>query len=153
VSKGFLPFEISTNLVDRLRAVQVVERHPTLEYLPMDAPTAKDQIVTGIFSLEGKIRWTSRTATVVLKSPAAPTPLRAEFTIHPRSRARTIHLLLDGREVASETYSGPGAYTLQTPPLKPAGPVAVVALEVDQTFTAPPDTRDLGIVLSGIGFQ
>ena len=49
----------------------------------MNAPEAQDQIVSGIFSLEGKIRWTSRTATVVLKSPAAPTPLRAEFTIHP----------------------------------------------------------------------
>jgi hypothetical protein len=153
VSKGFLPFEISTNLVDRLRALQVVERHPTLEYLPMDAPEAKDQIVTGIFSLEGKFRWTSHTATVVLKSPAAPAALRAEFTIHPKSRARTVRLLLDGREVASKTYSGPGAYTLQTAPLKPAGAVAVVALEVDQTFTAPPDTRDLGIVLSGIGFH
>jgi hypothetical protein len=153
VSKGFLPFEISTNLVDRLRAVQIVERHPTLEYLPMDAPEAKDQIVAGMFSLEGHIRWTSRAATVVLKSPSAPVPLRANFAIHPKSTARRVRLLLDGREVASQTYDGPGTYELVTPPLQPAGGMAVVSLEVDATFTPLPDTRDLGIVLAGIGFR
>ena len=153
VAKGFLPFEISTNLVDRLRAVQVVERHPTLEYLSMDAPEAKDQIVAGIFSLEGHIRWTSAVAAVVLKSPAAPMPLRAAFSIHPKSPARRVRLLLDGREVAVQTYAGPGAYEIVTPQLQPAGPTAVVTLEIDATFTAPPDTRDLGIVLSGVGFR
>ena len=153
VAKGFLPFEISTNLVDRLRAVQVVERHPTLEYLPMDAPEAKDQIVAGIFSLEGHIRWTSVAATVILKSPTAPTPLRAAFTIHPKSTARRVRLLLDGREAAVQTYARPGTYELASPPLQPAGPTAVVSLEVDATFTALPDTRELGVVLSGIGFR
>jgi hypothetical protein len=153
VAKGFLPFEISTDLVDRLRAVQVVERHPTLEYLPMDAAEAKDQIIAGIFSLEGHIRWTSGAATVVVKSPAAPMPLRAAFTIHPKSTARRVRLLLDGREVAVQTYAGAGTYELATPPLQPAGPTAVVTLEVDATFTALPDTRELGVVLSGIGFR
>jgi hypothetical protein len=133
--------------------VQVVERHPTLTYLPMDAPEAKEQIVAGLFSLEGHIRWTSGAATVVLKSPGAPTPLRAGFTIHPKSRARHVRLLLDGREVAAQTYSGPGTYELATPPLQPAGLTADVTLEVDATFTALPDTRDLGVVLSGIGFR
>lgn len=153
VSKGFLPFDISTNLVDRLRAVQVAERHPTREYLPMDAPDAQEHIVSGVFSLEGHIRWTSKTASVVLKSPSTPTPVRATFTIHPLSRARRVRLLLDGREIASQTYSGPGAYTLTTPPQQPASPASVVTLELDAAFTHPPDTRDLGIVLSAIGFE
>src|SRR5581483_3410354 len=108
----------------------------------------KEQIVSGIFSLEGHIRWTSRAASVVLKSPTSPTPLRATFAIHPRSTARRVRLLLDGREVAARTYSGPGSYDLVTPPLQPASPVAVVTLELDASFTFPPDTRDLGIVLS-----
>lgn len=153
VGRGLWPFGVSTGLIDRVRAVVVAERRPTLEYLPMDAPEATDHIVSGLFSLEGNIRWMSKTASVVLKAPAAPTPLRAAFTIHPKSPARRVRLLLDGREVASETYPGPGAYTLAAPPVQPASAVAVVTIELDATFTAPPDTRDLGIVLSGVGFR
>jgi len=153
VGRGFWPFGISTGVVDRLKLVRVVERHPTLEYLPMNAPEAAGQIVSGIFAQEGPVRWTGRSAVVALKSPPGPTPLVAAFTIHQKSPARYLRLLLDGREVASQTYGAPGAYTLRTPPLQPAGAVAIVTLEADKTFTAPPDTRDLGIVLSGIGFR
>ena len=153
VGRGLWPFGISTGVIDRVKVVRVVERHPTLSYLPMDAPEAKDQIVSGIFSLEGHIRWMSKTASIVLKSPAAPTPLRVDFAIHPRSTARRVRVLLDGREVAAQTYPGPGTYSIATAPLQPAGPVAVVTVEVDGTFTAPPDTRELGIVLSGAGFR
>ena len=153
VGRGLWPFGVSTGLLDRVHAVRVAERNPTLDYLAMDAPEAKDQIVSGIFSLEGQRRWMSKTAGVVLKSPAAPTPLRVVFTIHPQSPARRVRLLLDGREVASQTYAGPGDYTLASPPVQPASAVAVVSIELDATFTAPPDTRDLGIVLSGIGFR
>jgi len=129
-----------------------VERHPTLEYLPMAAPEAPDQIVSGIHALEGVQRWMARTAVVVLKAPAGPRPLRLVFTIHPKSPARRVSLLLDGREVASHTYDRPGTYTITTDPLSAAGAAAVVSVEVDRTFTAPPDTRELGIVLSAIGF-
>ena len=153
VSRGFWPFGISTGVVDRLKLIRIVERHPTLEYLPMNAPEAPDQIVSGIFALEVAIRWTSRAAVVALKSPAEPRALSATFAIHEKSPARQIRLLLDGREVASQTYSVPGAYTLQTTPIQPAGPVAIVTLESDRTFTAPPDTRDLALVLSAIGFR
>jgi hypothetical protein len=47
VSKGFLPFGISTGPVDRVRAELVVERKPVLEYLPM---TASEQMVTGLMA-------------------------------------------------------------------------------------------------------
>ena len=63
-------------------------------------------------------------------------------------------LLLDGKEVAAQTYAGPGAYRLETSgPVRPAGTEAVVQLQIDRTFTAPPDTRDLGIVVTAIGFR
>ena len=153
VGRGFWPFGISTGVVDRLKLIRIVERHPTLEYLPMNAPEAPDQIVSGIFSLEGAFRWTSRDAVVALKSPAEPRSLSATFTIHEKSPARQIRLLLDGREVASQTYAGPGTYTLTTAPLQPASPVAFATIECDKTFTAPPDTRDLGIVLAAVGFR
>lgn len=153
IGRGMWPFGISTGVIDRVKAVRVVERHPTLSYLPMDAPEAKDQIVSGLYSLEGRTRWMGKAASIVLKSPAAPAPLRAEFYISDRSPARRVRLLLDGREVVAQQYSGPGAYTIQSAPVQPAGPVAVVTVEVDKTFTAPPDTRQLGVVLSGAGFR
>jgi hypothetical protein len=153
VSKGFWPFGISAGLIDRVRAVEVAERHPTLAYLPMNAPQAADQIVGGIFSLEdNRFRWMSRSAIVALKSPPAALPLRATFTIPPQARARRVTLLLDGREVASQTYPAPGTYTLESPPVRAAGAVATVEIVIDETFFAPGDTRELGIVLTGVGF-
>jgi hypothetical protein len=153
VSRGFWPFGISTGPIDRLRAREVAERHPTLAYLPMNAPEAADQIVSGIFSLEdNRFRWMSRSAVVALASPAAALPLRATFTIPPQARARRVTLLLDGREVASQTYPAPGTYTLESPPVRAAGAVAIAEIAIDQTFFAPPDSRELGIVLTGVGF-
>jgi hypothetical protein len=153
VSRGFWPFGISAGPIDRLRAREVAERHPTLAYLPMNAPQAADQIVAGIFSLEdNRFRWMSRSAVVALASPPAALPLRAMFTIPPQARARRVTLLLDGHEVASQTYPAPGTYTLESPPLRAAGAVATVEIAVDQTFFAPPDSRELGMVLAGVGF-
>ena len=154
VSRGFWPFGMSAGVVDRLRLARVVERHATLSYLPMNAPEAAEQIVSGIYALEGSYRWTGRIAVVTLKAPGRPRPLAATFTIHERSAARQVRLLLDGREVAAQTYPGPGTYTLETAaPVAAAGGVGVVTLEVDKTFTAPPDSRELGVVLSGVGWQ
>src|SRR5262249_37067250 len=75
-------------------------------------------------------------------------PLSVTFYISPTARARKVSITLDGHEVASQTYDSPGAYTLKS------GPVigSVVTIEVDQTFTAPPDRRELGIILLGVGF-
>ena len=153
VSRGFWPFGVSAGLIDRVRAREVAERHPTLSYLPMNAPEAADQIVSGIFSLEdNRFRWMSRSATVALASPAAALPLRALFTIPPQARARRVTLLLDGREVASQTYPVPGTYTLESPPMRAAGAVATVEITIDETFFAPGDSRELGMVLTSVGF-
>jgi hypothetical protein len=90
---------------------------------------------------------------VLLKSPAQPLPIEAVFTIPDPAPARHVELLLDGRLVASETYSGPGAYTLKSPPQSPAGPTATVTLTVDRAFSVPGDRRELGMVVSSIGFR
>jgi hypothetical protein len=153
VSKGFWPFGISGGVIDRVRAVQVVERRPEAEYLMMNSPDARAQIVSGIHALEdNRFRWIAGTAVILLKSPAGPLPVRATFTIPPQSPAREVRLLLDGREVAARRYSGPGTYTLESPPEQPAGAGATLRIEVDRTFRAPGDSRDLGIVLTGAGF-
>jgi hypothetical protein len=148
------PFGLSAGVIDRVRTSRVVERHPTLSDLPLNAPAAAGHIVSGIYDLEdGSFRWMSRAAVVALKSPPAAAPLRVTFRIPPSSPARRVTLMLDGRPVASQTYAAPGAYTLASAPLLPAAPEALVEIEADKTFTAPPDVRELGIVLLEVGFQ
>uniref|UniRef100_Q02BS6 Glycosyltransferase RgtA/B/C/D-like domain-containing protein n=1 Tax=Solibacter usitatus (strain Ellin6076) TaxID=234267 RepID=Q02BS6_SOLUE len=146
VEEGFLPFGISSGPIDRVLARVVKERRVAEEYLTIHSPAAAEQIVGGIDASDG---WMTKSASVVLKSPAAPRKLRAEFYIPPNAKAREVTLLLDGREVAKRTYPGPGPYTLET-----AEPLQGMSAEirVDQTFTAPGDKRALGMVLTGIGF-
>jgi len=147
------PFGVSVGVIDRVHAEQVGARHVTLEYLPMNAAEAKEQIVSGIYDLEDhSYRWMAGRAVVVLKSPAGAMPLRVKFTIPEQARARRVRLLLDGREVASEAYAAPGTYTLVSAPVRAAGAEAMVEIAIDQTFSAPPDRRELGIVLAGVGF-
>jgi len=153
-TKGLRPFDISTAPIDIVRAAVVLDRHPTLTYLPMNAPEARDQIISGLYEVEsGAWRWMSRSAVVLLKSPAQPLPIEAVFTIPDAAPARHVELLLDGRVAASETYGGPGAYTLKSPPQPLAGETATVTLTVDRTFSAPGDRRELGMVVAGIGFR
>ena len=153
-TKGLRPFDISTAPIDIVRAAVVLDRHPTLTYLPMNAPEARDQIISGLYEVEsGAWRWMSGSAVVLLKSPAQPLPIEAVFTIPDAAPARHVELLLDGRVAASETYGGPGAYTLKSPPQPLAGETATVTLTVDRTFSAPGDRRELGMVVAGIGFR
>jgi hypothetical protein len=152
VSKGFWPFGFTGGVIDRLRADAVRERRPTLEYLPMDAPEAADQIVSGVFDLEGKSRWISASAAITLKNPKEPAPLRAEFYIPPNAPARRVTLLLDGKEIATQTYPGPGSWSLESKPVRGENDFAIAEIQVDKTFQAPQDKRDLGVVLIGVGF-
>ena len=133
---------------DRLHADLVMERHPTLEYLPAGAPEAAGQIVSGIYP----DRWTGKSATVVLKSPKTPKRLSVTFYFPAQAGGRYVRLLLDGREVAAQNFRAAGQYTLSASPILPSGPVAAVEIDLDRTFTAPSDQRQLGIILSGLGF-
>ena len=153
-TKGLRPFDISTAPIDIVRAAIVLDRHPTLSYLPMNAPESPAQIIGGLYDVEsGAWRWMAGSAVVLLKSPARALPIEAVFTIPDAAPARHIELLLDGRVVASETYGGPGGHTLKSPPQPPAGETATVTLTVDRTFSVPGDRRELGMVVAGVGFR
>jgi hypothetical protein len=150
VDKGFLPFDISTAAVDRVRAEQVVKRDPTRDDLPMNAPEAREQIVSGVYGLEGgnSWRWMSGRAVILLKKPNRPAPLRVSLYIHDSAPARKITLLLDGVQVAEQTYSVPGKYVLQSQPASGS----VVTIIADKTFSVPGDHRELGVILTDVGF-
>jgi len=152
-SRGLRPFDISRGPIDIVRADLVLERRPTLSDLPMNAQAAGDQIVSGLYNLEGgSWRWMAHTAVILLKSPAAVRRLRAVFTIPSGSPARTVRLLVDGKEVAQRTFAGPGSYTLTSPPIEPRADSATVTIAADRSFSAANDRRELSIILSRAGF-
>jgi hypothetical protein len=154
VAEGFWPFGIEGGVIDRLQVSQVIERQATLSYLPMNAPEAAGQIVSGVYDLEDKrFRWMSGHATLLLKRPAAAAPLSLEFAIPEASPARRVTLTLDGREAVSRTYSAPGTYSLLSAPLTAAGATATLEITTDRSFHAPGDSRELGIVITGAGFH
>jgi hypothetical protein len=149
-SRGVWPFGVSTGVVDRVRTVEVRERHATRECLTMAEPGMGEQLISGVWPDD---RWISRNAVVVLKSPVAPAPLGITFYIPDIAKARSVWLVLDGREVTFKRFPGPGKYDLQSQtPLAPTGATATVEIRLDETFTAPPDIRELGVVLISVGF-
>jgi hypothetical protein len=91
-------------------------------------------------------------AVILLKSPAAATPLQVKFFIPQPAPARRITLLIDGQQVAEKTYDAPGLYTLETAPMRPAKPTTTLTIVVDKTFSVPGDHRELGVVLVAAGF-
>jgi Dolichyl-phosphate-mannose-protein mannosyltransferase len=141
--KSLWPFEISTAPVDRVAAYLIGERKAELSWV---SPQDQQQVLRGL-SPDG---WTAAEATVLVKH--ANGPLTAEFTIHPQSAARHVQLLVDGRLVAEESFPAPGSYALSVP--APGGGSAItVTLGVDKTFSVPGDGRQLGVLVTGIGFK
>jgi Dolichyl-phosphate-mannose-protein mannosyltransferase len=144
--RGLLPFEISREPIDVVRVDIAAE--PQLSWLdPKDRRTAS-QTLRGLFP-DG---WMGKDASVILKTPATPAPLRASFYIPPSARARHVRLLLGDTVVAEQSFPGPGAFELSAE-VHPTARNVSVTLSVDQTFTAPPDIRELGMLVTGIGFK
>jgi Dolichyl-phosphate-mannose-protein mannosyltransferase len=146
-SGGLLPFEISTGPIDFIRTEIAVE--PTLSYLDPHDPKTKSQIVKGWFPEDG---WTAGEATVLLKVPPGAKSLDLSFTVPPIAPVRQVRMAVNGRPVAEKDISGSGTFTLSVP--APAGSQTItVTISVDKTFSAPPDARDLGIIMTGVGLR
>lgn len=151
---GLRPFDISRAPIDQLSAELMIARKPALTDLPMNAPEAGQQIVSGVYQLEsGQWRWMSQTATILLKPPDQPTPVTIHFTIPAASPAREVTIALNDHTVASRTYSAAGVYALSSPPVKPDGDTAKLDIALDKSFSVPGDSRQLGIILTEVGFK
>jgi hypothetical protein len=133
----------------------VVERKPTLSYLEMNAPEAQQHIVSGLYDVEqGRWRWMSAKAILLLKPPATPRAVvEAVFSIPDQSPARRVTLSVDDVPVVEKTFATPGAYTLTSGPVTVQSESPTVSIEVDRVFSVPGDRRELGIVLVGAGFK
>jgi hypothetical protein len=145
---GLLPFEISNGPVDRVRADTIVDRKPVLSYLKPQDPQASAHILSGLFP-DG---WSSERASVLLKTPEKAASVEVVLYIPPAAPARHVQLLVDGRLIAEDTFAGAGSYKL-TAPIQLSNPTATVTVAVDKTFSAPGDRRQLGVVITGLGFR
>jgi hypothetical protein len=154
VSMGLRPFDFTRSPIDRVRAEVVVERKPVLSYLPMNAPEADQQIVSGIYQLEGdRYRWMAERAVVLLKRPERPSPLEVSFYIPPQTPARRVEVSLNGRVVAEETLTGEGTYTITSDPVTTESEPASVVILADRSFSVPGDRRRLSVILTAVGFR
>ena len=149
VTAGYRPFDITTAAIDRVRIETVMERNPSLSYLPMGAPEAQTQIASGVYEAEQQWRWMSGRGVILLKPPPAPQPLHIKIYIPDPAPARKVRVLLDGNELHTQDLPGPGVHTIIT---KPATGSAVTIV-VDKTFSVPGDHRELGAILAEVGFK
>lgn len=155
VTLGYRPFDLGWGPVDEVTAELVVEQKPVREWLPMGAPEAESQIISGVYQLEGgRWRWMGERAAILLKAPAAPSAVEAELYLPEVAPARRVELRVDGRVVAETRLERPGSYRLRSPePVAIAGESATLEILVDRTFSPPGDHRRLGVILVGAGFR
>jgi hypothetical protein len=153
-SWGLRPFDVSRAVIDRVRAEQVVEREPVLSDLPMNAPEADQQILSGVYGLEdGRWRWMAKTAVILLKSAPEPAPLEVKLFIPDMAPARQVVVRVNDQQVAVAAYPAAGSYILTTGPIAPSPGPAKITISVDKSFTNQSDTRELGIILTDVGFK
>ena len=150
---GLREFDVVTRPVDIIREQKPVSQEPTLAWLPMNSPAAAYQIVVGAYGVEnGQWRWIGPKATFRLRTPPGGSRLTASIFVPPQAVPCRVTLSVDNVVVANTTYTSAGKYDL-TGTAPGALPEAVTAtLTTDHTFRAPGDARDLGLVLTAIGF-
>ncbi len=151
---GLRPFDLGRGPIDVVRAELILERPPALERLPMNAPEAERQIVSGVYQLEeNRFRWMGARATLLLKRPAAAAGLEIVLYLPENAPARRIQVSVDGAPLLDTRLAGPGAHRLVTPPVPPGPGAASVTIAVDRTFQVPGDQRELGVILAEVGFR
>ncbi len=154
VSLGYRPFDFSRAPLDVVRADVVMERLPQLSYLPMNAPAAESQILSGVYQLEfERWRWTGERAVLLLKPPSAPSRVRAVMYVPEQAPAARVRLTVDGVLVAEgQCASAATCEVLSEGAVSGAGTSATLILTVDRTFSVPGDHRRLGVILTEAGF-
>lgn len=152
-ANGFRPFDVTSQPIDHVRLYQIAERKPRLSYLPMNAPEAEQQIVSGVGQLEDqRFRWMGKRAVILLDAPPEAAPIEVQVYLPEQAAARQLRLTLDGVELARAALGRTGLHRIVTHAVRPMRDTATLAIEVDRTFSAPGDHRELGIILVAAGF-
>jgi hypothetical protein len=155
VTKGYRPFDVTFEPIDRVRAEVVVERKPALSMLPMNAPEAESQIVSGIYKLEENAwRWMAGRGVLLLKPLPEAATLEIALYIPDASPARQVTVRADGRLVAEARFDGPGSHTIVSgQPVATSGDTVTIEILADRSFLPQGDQRELGFILSSVGLR
>ncbi|MBL8213580.1 MAG: glycosyltransferase family 39 protein [Bryobacterales bacterium] len=150
---GFRAFDITRHPFDLVTLQAVTAKAPTLSHLPMNAPDADSQIVSGVDKLEeNRYRWMSGRAVLLLKRPASASKLTADLFVPDQAPARRITFTIDGTPAGVLTITKPGPQHFEAPaPQLTKDPITLV-IEADRTFQSPGDQRTLGVILVSAGF-
>lgn len=131
----------------------------------MSDPRAQMQLVSGFYGMEqGAWRWTKQRFSALLRPPAgaaqkgATLQLRLTVPEVAISKLQTITLsaTVNGESLPPETYdrSGTYTYTREVPANLLGGDSAKVDFQLDKVMPpAPPDVRELGIVVLSIALN
>jgi hypothetical protein len=146
--------------------VKTIEEAPTLASVVATAdPHVAAQLVNGFYGVEqNSWRWTAGRFSVLLRPPRSAATngavLQLKFAIPDvaisRMKAVSLSAYVNGTALAPETYSQAGQfiYSRDVPANLLTGDVARVDFSLDKTI--PPtaaDRRELGVVVSMVGFQ
>lgn len=154
VGFGVWPFDISSAPVDRISISSIIERKPASSWIEMRLAAADAQIVSGVYQVEnGQWRWSSPRAVLLLKAPPTPVPVRVNLYLPEAAPGRQLTVTLNGEVIDSRTLSGPGMHEIVTGPRTVSTETATLAISIDRGFTPPGDSRELGFILTGAGFQ
>jgi hypothetical protein len=151
---GLREFDVSTEPLDIVREQRTLDREPTDSWLLMNSPAAAYQIVSGVYGLENNAwRWTGAASTFRLRTWPHSRRFGALLSVPPQVVPCTVTLSVNGAMIASATYTVAGRFPLSGT-VPDSLPEAVTAtLATSRTFRAPNDARDLGLVLTAIGFH
>jgi Dolichyl-phosphate-mannose-protein mannosyltransferase len=152
-SAGLREFDISTEPVDIVAEQKIPDREPTASWLPMNSPAAVYQIVSGAYALEANAwRWVGATAMFRLRTPMNAGRFAADIFVPAEVVPCTVTLSVNGTVIAMATYTASAKYELTGTIAGMLPEVVTATLSTNHTFHAPNDARDLGLVLSAIGF-
>jgi len=151
---GVLPFDLRSAAVDRIKLERVVERKPTLSYVPMGAPDAEQHILSGAYQVEdGKSRWMGRQARLILQPKQDVNEVSATVYVPAMAKARKVWVEWNGVRVAELSISKDGLYTVSAKGVKTGSEQGVLTVECDAVFAVPGDSRELGVVLIEAGLR
>jgi hypothetical protein len=133
--------------------------------LNMGDPKVEPQLVTGFYGVEaGAWRWAARQFTVSLRPPFGSVQkgakLTVKLTIPPvvieKNKTVSLSATIGNATLAPETYTTPGEYVYvrDVPGSALAGESVRVDFQMDKAMPpAPPDIRELAVIISGIGLE
>lgn len=153
VAFGLLPFDFNHGVVDRLTLYRLFAMPASASWLPMAAPEARWQIVSGVFGLEENAwRWAQRKAEFKLKTPPQPAPLVAEIFIPEASPARRFLLRINAGAPVEIIVPGPGPHLLSAAAPRAAGETQLM-IEADRDFQPSGDSRRLSFIVRAVGYK